>query len=56
MVAFASQEVGGFPCRTITEDFALGMELNKKGWETKYLPEYLAIGRRNALQVCRRWQ
>ena len=38
------QEVGGFPGRTITEDYALGMELNKAGYGLRYLPAYLATG------------
>ena len=39
-----AQEVGGFPGRTITEDYALGMELNKAGYGLRYLPAYLATG------------
>jgi len=39
-----AQEVGGFPSRTITEDYALGMELNKAGYGLRYLPAYLATG------------
>ena len=41
------QEVGGFPGRTITEDYALGMELNKAGYGLRYLPAYLATGAAN---------
>ncbi|KAK9821120.1 hypothetical protein WJX81_000795 [Elliptochloris bilobata] len=42
--ASALMEVGGFPGRTITEDYALGMELNKAGYGLRYLPAYLATG------------
>lgn len=53
-------EVGGSPTYTLTEDFALGMELKKKGWHCRYVQEYLAIGEapdqiRNCYQQRSRW-
>ncbi len=36
--------VGGSPEYTLTEDYALGMELKMKGWQCRYVNEALAIG------------
>ena len=33
----AFMEVGGSPTYTLTEDFALGMELKKYGWQCRYV-------------------
>jgi cellulose synthase/poly-beta-1,6-N-acetylglucosamine synthase-like glycosyltransferase len=35
---------GWFPEYTITEDYALSMELKLAGFRGRYLPEYLAVG------------
>ena len=48
------------PEYTLTEDFALGMELKKKKWECRYVDEYLAVGEapeqlRNCFQQRSRW-
>ena len=43
--ASALQAVGHFPTRTITEDYALGMELAKRGFRARYLAKYLAVGK-----------
>ena len=53
-------EVGGSPTWTLTEDYALGMELKKFGWHCRYVQEYLAIGEapeqiRNCYQQRSRW-
>ena len=53
-------EVGGSPTYTLTEDFALGMELKKYGWQCRYVQEYLAVGEapdqiRNCFQQRSRW-
>lgn len=53
-------EVGGSPMYTMTEDYALGMELKKFGWHCRYVQEYLAIGEaphevRNMYQQRSRW-
>ena len=37
MRAKAFMEVGGSPTYTLTEDFALGMELKKYGWQCRYV-------------------
>ena len=37
-------QVGWFPEYTITEDYALSMELKMAGFSGRYLPEYLAVG------------
>lgn len=42
--AQALQRAGFFPGQTITEDFALGLELNKQGYRAAYLGKYLASG------------
>ena len=58
--ANALLEVGGSPVWTLTEDYALGMELKKFGWHCRYVQEYLAIGEapdqiRNCYQQRSRW-
>jgi cellulose synthase/poly-beta-1,6-N-acetylglucosamine synthase-like glycosyltransferase len=58
--AQAIQEVGGSPTYTMTEDYALGMEMKKFGWHCRYVQEYLAIGEaphevRNMYQQRSRW-
>lgn len=58
--AQAIMEVGGSPMYTMTEDYALGMELKKYGWHCRYVQEYLAIGEaphevRNMYQQRSRW-
>lgn len=60
MRANALLEVGGSPQYTLTEDYALGMELKKYGWHCRYVQEYLAIGEapdqiRNCYQQRSRW-
>lgn len=40
----ALESVGGFPTDSITEDFVLSVQLHERGWETRYLPEVLAVG------------
>ena len=53
-------QVGWSPTYTLTEDFALGMELKKNKWHCRYLCEYLAVGEapdqiRNCFQQRSRW-
>lgn len=36
--------VGGFPERSLTEDFQLSIAIHEAGWKTVYLPEVLARG------------
>jgi len=60
MRAKAFMEAGGSPTYTLTEDFALGMEMKKYGWQCRYVQEYLAIGEapdeiRNCFQQRSRW-
>ena len=38
------QAVGGFPGKTITEDYMLGLELAKAGFKSRYLQKYMALG------------
>ena len=40
--AFA--EVGGFPTGSLTEDFALSVDLHERRWRSAYVPEVLASG------------
>ena len=52
--------MGWFPTWTITEDYALGMELKGAGYEAVYLREYLAVGEapeevRNIFRQRSRW-
>ncbi|KAK9828913.1 hypothetical protein WJX72_002766 [[Myrmecia] bisecta] len=56
----AFQESGWSPEYTLTEDYALGMELMKRKWQCRYVEEYLAIGEapeqvRNCFQQRSRW-
>lgn len=58
--ARAFQAAGLFPEWTLTEDFALGIELKKRGWQCRYVDEYLAVGEapeevRNCFQQRSRW-
>lgn len=60
MRSVAFIEVGGSPTYTLTEDYALGMELKMYGWHCRYVQEYLAIGEapdqiRNCFQQRSRW-
>jgi cellulose synthase/poly-beta-1,6-N-acetylglucosamine synthase-like glycosyltransferase len=43
-------QAGWFPEYTITEDYALSMELKLAGFRGRYLPEYLAV---SAVTRCR---
>jgi cellulose synthase/poly-beta-1,6-N-acetylglucosamine synthase-like glycosyltransferase len=36
-------QAGWFPEYTITEDYALSMELKMAGFRGRYLPDYLAV-------------
>jgi len=36
--------VGGFPERSLTEDFQLSIRLHERGWRSVYVPEVLALG------------
>lgn len=56
----AFEECGWSPEYTLTEDYALGMELTKRKWRCRYVEEYLAIGEapeevRNCFQQRSRW-
>jgi endoglucanase len=56
----AFMQVGGFPDDTLTEDFALGIELKRYNWQCRYVNEYLAVGEapeavRNCFQQRSRW-
>ena len=56
----AFEECGWSPEYTLTEDYALGMELTKRKWKCRYVEEYLAIGEapeevRNCFQQRSRW-
>ncbi|KAK9826822.1 hypothetical protein WJX81_004238 [Elliptochloris bilobata] len=56
--AFAA--AGWSPTYTLTEDYALGMELKKRHWQCRYVNEYLAVGEapeqvRNCFQQRSRW-
>ncbi|GAX77149.1 hypothetical protein CEUSTIGMA_g4595.t1 [Chlamydomonas eustigma] len=51
---------GFFPDYTITEDYALGMELKSRGYKATYLNQYIAVGEapeeaRNIFQQRSRW-
>lgn len=57
---FPLADCGWFPTFTITEDYALGMILKRKGYKAGYLNEYLAIGEapeeiRNIFRQRSRW-
>ena len=58
--AVAFREAGWSPEYTLTEDYALGMELTRLKWQCRYVAEYLAIGEaphetRNCFQQRSRW-
>lgn len=40
----ALDEVGGFPEDSLTEDFALSIEMHERGWTSRYVSEVLAVG------------
>ena len=40
----ALEQVGGFPERSLTEDFELSVRLHQRGWKSAYLPRVLASG------------
>jgi len=40
----ALDDVGGFPEDSLTEDFALSVELHERGWKSEYVAEVLASG------------
>jgi cellulose synthase (UDP-forming) len=40
----ALDDVGGFPERSLTEDFELSVLMHARGWRTVYHPEVLALG------------
>ena len=53
-------QAGGSPTYTLTEDFALGMEMCKLKWQCRYVQAYLALGEapeqiRNCYQQRSRW-
>lgn len=41
---YGCPQVGWFPTYTMTEDYALGMELKKEGFHCRYVRDYLALG------------
>ena len=43
--------MGGSPGYTMTEDYALGMELKKEGYHCRYVREYLALGMLHLLHL-----
>jgi cellulose synthase/poly-beta-1,6-N-acetylglucosamine synthase-like glycosyltransferase len=58
--ANAFKDAGWFPEWTLTEDFALGIELKRRKWQCRYVDEYLALGEapeeiRNCFQQRSRW-
>lgn len=40
----ALDSVGGIPEDSVTEDFALSLEMHERGWKTVYVPEVLSSG------------
>jgi hypothetical protein len=53
-------DCGWFPTYTITEDYALGIELKKRDYKAVYINEYLAVGEapeeiRNIFRQRSRW-
>ena len=40
----ALEAVGGFPSGSLTEDFAISLELHERGWRSVYVPAVLASG------------
>lgn len=60
IACFPCPQAGGSPTYTLTEDFALGMELCKLRWHCRYVQAYLALGEapeqiRNCYQQRSRW-
>jgi cellulose synthase/poly-beta-1,6-N-acetylglucosamine synthase-like glycosyltransferase len=58
--SLAFEQAGWSPEYTLTEDYALGMELRKRKWKCRYVEEYLAVGEapeqvRNCFQQRSRW-
>ncbi|KAL6758953.1 hypothetical protein V8C86DRAFT_3133889, partial [Haematococcus lacustris] len=58
--ARALSHCGWFPEYTITEDYALGMELKSRGYKATYLNDYIAVGEapeeiRNVFRQRSRW-
>jgi cellulose synthase/poly-beta-1,6-N-acetylglucosamine synthase-like glycosyltransferase len=58
--AEAFRQAGWSPEYTLTEDYALGMELMMRKWKCRYVEEYLAVGEapsqlRNCFQQRSRW-
>ena len=58
--AVAFEAAGWSPTYTLTEDYALGMEMRAQGWHCRYVEEYLAMGEapdqvRNCFQQRSRW-
>ncbi len=58
--SIAFEQAGWSPEYTLTEDYALGMELRKRKWKCRYVEEYLAVGEapeqvRNCFQQRSRW-
>ena len=56
----ALKDANWSPEYTLTEDYALGMELKRKHWQGRYVCEYLAVGEapeqvRNCFQQRSRW-
>ena len=56
----AFKQAGWSPEYTLTEDYALGMELMIRKWKCRYVEEYLAVGEapaqlRNCFQQRSRW-
>lgn len=54
------RQVGWSPTYTLTEDFALGMELKKEKFQCRYVQDYIAVGEaphevRNCFQQRSRW-
>lgn len=52
--------MGWSPTYTLTEDYALGMELTMAKWQCRYVEQYLAVGEapeqlRNCFQQRSRW-
>lgn len=39
-----AMQVGWFPTYTMTEDYALGLELKKEGFQCRFVRDYLALG------------
>jgi cellulose synthase (UDP-forming) len=40
----ALEDIGGFPIDSVTEDFLVTLELDRKGWRTLYLNKRLSVG------------